>query len=299
MDSQITHDATNPPWAIGVSLRLHDQLTPTGPRLTAGFASGLRLIGRRVRCTGGDEPGDLRTGHLVLSVGVENVGDEDAGIVVLVGTRHGDKRFPRGNPLLISANQDLGTTGVELGAAGLCGEMEGDDLVLDQVAARCEVLGQGNRCDATIKELLLLPFAVFAPGFVDFEPLHFGRVNLGTALIATRCQIGEHGTCVVRPVATGSGEPLERELAPWVRIVDFWGGFGINAAVYGGVVGALDGVLNDNLPYATRPGVGFVEAGSFVLPAIDCDFLENAMGRDEWEGGGESENESGGGLHVE
>lgn len=84
----------------------------------------------------GSELGNSRTGEFVGGVG-KGI-DTDPSVVVLVGTREADEFVGAGGSGLVTANVDLDTAGVELGTSRLVGQVEGNDLMTEEISTTSE-----------------------------------------------------------------------------------------------------------------------------------------------------------------
>jgi hypothetical protein len=121
--------------------------------------------------------------------------------------------------------------------------VEGDDLVADEVVAGGNVVGQLDWGRGSVHEVLLEPFATvgFAANLVDLKPPSVPRVELAARCVAAVCKVGDHGTSVVRPVAAAiTTFPVKGESVPGVGIEDTGSIAGLHTAVVGWVVDTID-----------------------------------------------------------
>jgi len=128
--------------------------TATGVAATSVAVSGVSVTcgsrrGRRSGCRGRGttttgEVRDVGAGEVVLVCAKEVVA-EDALVVVVVATREGSEVGLSRSAGAATTHTQLGTSGVEFGHAYLRSEMEGEDLMTDEVVARREVIGKLDR----------------------------------------------------------------------------------------------------------------------------------------------------------
>jgi hypothetical protein len=83
--------------------------------------------------------GDGRTWHLVASAGVEDVRNENAPVVIIVGAGKRNQVARVGSAGLIASNNELNTTRIEFGTSSLSSEMESDNFVAEEVVTRGKV----------------------------------------------------------------------------------------------------------------------------------------------------------------
>ena len=125
----------------------------TAARGRRGWSGGgglvIALVAVRVRHVGGrGEIRDGRAGKDVSRAGVIDVRDEDARVAVAVCAREGDGLV--GCAGLRTTDEDLRAGRIELGAALRLGEVERDDLVPDEVAARRDICREGQGCGSAV-----------------------------------------------------------------------------------------------------------------------------------------------------
>lgn len=216
-----------------------------GSRRRRGRASGCGGTGRRGGgsrgSAGSRESGDPGAGEVVLSAAEEVA--EDAGVVVAVGTGEGDE-LALGTSGLGAADDELGAAGVELGTLRGAGNVQGEDLVADEVVAGSEVIGELDGGEGAVHEVALEPLSVgLLAALSDLEPASVGSVELVTGDIATAGEISHLGAGVVRPVVEVGALPVEAKGVAGHDSSVSGSGPRVGAAEESGVVGATVGVL--------------------------------------------------------
>jgi len=226
-------------------------LAGRGPRggrgvvVTAGWGIGV-----------GHKGGDWGSREGVVA-GTEEVAG-DAWVAGTVGSGMRDELALGGPTSAAAANAQLCTAWVEFSAgvvgSWLRGNMEGDDLVADEVVAWSDVAGKLDPMKSTVHEVLLEPFAAvgLAADLIDLEPSSSSRVKLIAGLVSAISKIGDHGASVVRPVAeTITTLPVEAKGVAWVDIHNAGGVLGTNTTVVRWVVDAVDGLEVEHLADGT------------------------------------------------
>lgn len=230
-------------------------LAGRGPRggrgvvVTAGWGIGV-----------GHKGGDWGTREGVVA-GTEEVAG-DAWVAGAVGSGMRDELALGGPASAAAANAQLRTAWVEF-SAGIVGgwlrsDMEGDDLVADEVVAGGDVAGKLDPVKSTVHKVLLEPFATvgLAADLIDLEPSSSSGVELTAGLISTASKISDHGTGVVRPVAeTITTLPVEAKGVAWVDIHNAGSVLGTNTTVVRWVVDAVDGLKVEHLADGARVAV--------------------------------------------
>jgi hypothetical protein len=187
----------------------------------------------RTTSTQGDDGG---TGEVVLGGTVEEVADNTA-VVVGVCTREGDELRRVGPAVSVTGDFDLGAGRVEFGTLEGRGDVEGDDLMADEVVSGSEVGGDLSAGRGTPHDIGLSPFAVALATFLaNLEPSGLVRVELVAGNGTTGSHVGETRTSVMRPLA-----PVESQGRTRCSIGDESSRPSVSAAVDSWIVGALDG----------------------------------------------------------
>jgi len=120
-----------------------------------------------------NERGNLRAGEGVGCICVEHVWIKNSRIVIGINTRELDKIAGIRDAIPVAPNPNLCTTGIKLCSVKGRGEVESDNFVADKVVAWGEVVGDGDRRDASVEEVVLDPIGTvgFSADLVDLEPL--------------------------------------------------------------------------------------------------------------------------------
>ena len=146
---------------------------------------------------------------------------ENAGLGVRVCAGEGDGGV--GSTVAVAPNADLRTRRVELGAAFRKSELQGDDLMPDEIVPTLEVAGEVERVRLAVHyvrselsvlrvacqlhekgrtDVLLDPRRAVAllADLVDLEPLRVRRVELVAGRVAAGGHVRQHRPGVVRPL---------------------------------------------------------------------------------------------------
>jgi hypothetical protein len=115
--------------------------------------------------------------------------------------------------IAVPVDVDLLTGGIELGFAFLVGQVEGDNLVPDEVLSWSEILGKSSVVNGPGHQLFLNPVtAVVLASLINLEPLGSPGVEFVAGRRPARGQVSHHRTHIVRPGAKALCPPVPGEL---------------------------------------------------------------------------------------
>jgi hypothetical protein len=123
--------------------------------------------------------------------------------------------------------------------------MQSDDFMADKIVPSGDIAGDPHGRDASVLEIVLHPITTvgFPADLVDLEPLSVSLVELVAGNGTTRSHICQHGTNVVRPLATTSSPPVKGDRIARICVGDERGWAGVGTACESDVVSTLVRIL--------------------------------------------------------